>query len=1040
MPTIRPYTSQEQAYSGGLQTRASPMAFGAGTAQALEGLGGTIVQMGPQLQAAQDRMNEDVIANATSTYDPSLKMFEAQKTATDPVQAAKDVPNWMQADIDAHINNNPHLVNNPRAAAEVRRRLSRRIPGVMSEQATWAVNAVDANSKRLANEGLNAIQNRIFGDPNSYELSVTDSDALIDRQLDIPVTEREAMKVKQRQQLAAWRFQSLTVDATTTEGLDALEKELTGDVWGGRMDPKDVDNALRDIKTVRSALTSQFNAQAQAGVNSLIDRNTHADIIPVDEMQAITDLAIKANNPAILKTLGNIQVQQNEYRVARKMSATRLKGLEYEEVPHASGNATSFLSPLLAPGHDSGHITGLQAQFADKLTALIQAAPSEVKAGLGVLSGYRTYEEQQRLWKDALDRYGSPGVARKHVAPPGSSQHNHGNAVDLSWNGNYFSKAPQSVQNWVHANLANYGLNLPMDYEPWHIEDATARSRGSTTGDAATRSLADAVLSVESGGDPNAVSPAGAVGLMQIMPMTGREIALELGDKNFPIEGSQAQITEYLKDPEVSKRYGAHYLNKMMNKYGGDVEAALISYNAGSTVADAFLKENRDYSLLPQETQDYIAKVRAAMGDSGTDEQTFLRTEARQRIANEQDAAFKRGDGMRYWRDAFAYPTPDLNQPGGFAQLSRQTMEAADFYDKPLEDMTPFTTDQTAQMTQAIKDDETGKTTLSLMAGMQSMDPQVARGGAKQLGVNDPGFEFLSRLYPSRPDIAQAAIAGRKAREAFKGGPMIADTGNQDKDLETQFAALVDKSLDLRADRNTIKEEAFNLFVDRYFTRGKGVPGAETWSGNDEAIATFNQAVNEVMGARGGTPMFGNVNGKITKLPPNMDGETFDAVLDKLTPADYISASEDGNPPRYVENQVVPTDVIANEGVFRLIKDDPELGHVYQIQLSDGNFLLSEPGKPYNFMFEKVRAKTMLEAPPMQPITGRPPPATGTGLSGPMIEPGVMPEPGEPLPEPTEGVLRGDLLPKLGTITPMEPPPDMPTGLAGPLIEPGKAP
>lgn len=126
--------------------------------------------------------------------------------------------------------------------------------------------------------------------------------------------------------------------------------------------------------------------------------------------------------------------------------------------------------------------------------------------------------------------------------------------------------------------------------------------------------LAAAVESVESGGDPNAESSKGASGSMQVMPATGAEIASELGDRSFPVNGSEDEQKAYLKRPGVSKRYGTHYLDKMLTRYGGDQQAALIAYNGGPERADAWLKAGRDDSVIPEESANYYKKVTAGLG------------------------------------------------------------------------------------------------------------------------------------------------------------------------------------------------------------------------------------------------------------------------------------------------------------------------------------------------------------------------------------------------------------------------------------------
>lgn len=124
-------------------------------------------------------------------------------------------------------------------------------------------------------------------------------------------------------------------------------------------------------------------------------------------------------------------------------------------------------------------VDGLEQSFATNLTAMLQDAPPHMREGLGLYSGYRSIKRQQELW-DASDKSG------KMVAPPGRSFHNHGQAVDLAWNGRSLKHAPQEVIDWVHSNAGKYGMFFPMAYEPWHIEPVGTRG-GQDSGTVAPR-------------------------------------------------------------------------------------------------------------------------------------------------------------------------------------------------------------------------------------------------------------------------------------------------------------------------------------------------------------------------------------------------------------------------------------------------------------------------------------------------------------------------------------------------------------------------
>ncbi|MBK9073345.1 MAG: transglycosylase SLT domain-containing protein, partial [Myxococcales bacterium] len=126
--------------------------------------------------------------------------------------------------------------------------------------------------------------------------------------------------------------------------------------------------------------------------------------------------------------------------------------------------------------------------------------------------------------------------------------------------------------------------------------------------------LLQRLIRQESGGNPNAISPVGAAGIMQVMPATGREIAAELGETDIAGMDDRA-ITQALMDPARGKRYGEHYLKKQLAAFGGDPTLALIAYNAGPGRAQQFAK-HRDMSRMPRETQGYVSSI---LGGGGAD-------------------------------------------------------------------------------------------------------------------------------------------------------------------------------------------------------------------------------------------------------------------------------------------------------------------------------------------------------------------------------------------------------------------------------------
>lgn len=103
------------------------------------------------------------------------------------------------------------------------------------------------------------------------------------------------------------------------------------------------------------------------------------------------------------------------------------------------------------------------------------------------------------------------------------------------------------------------------------------------------------IMQQESGGNPNAMSKAGALGLMQLMPQTAKTLGVDPMNPEQNIDG------------------GARYISDLMKRYGGDTSKALAAYNAGPGNVDK-------YGGVPPfaETQDYVRRIMGHLTGDGT--------------------------------------------------------------------------------------------------------------------------------------------------------------------------------------------------------------------------------------------------------------------------------------------------------------------------------------------------------------------------------------------------------------------------------------
>jgi len=120
-------------------------------------------------------------------------------------------------------------------------------------------------------------------------------------------------------------------------------------------------------------------------------------------------------------------------------------------------------------------------------------------------------------------------------------------------------------------------------------------------------SLVYSVINIESSYNPNAVSNAGAIGLMQLLPTTAEEIAFKLGE---------VVSIEDLKKPDKNIKYGCFYLKYLIDLFDGNIDNALCAYNWGlNNVKNWILQGNKNSdgtitNIPVKETKNYLKKYK----------------------------------------------------------------------------------------------------------------------------------------------------------------------------------------------------------------------------------------------------------------------------------------------------------------------------------------------------------------------------------------------------------------------------------------------
>ena len=137
------------------------------------------------------------------------------------------------------------------------------------------------------------------------------------------------------------------------------------------------------------------------------------------------------------------------------------------------------------------------------------------------------------------------------------------------------------------------GKKLRMPRINFRDKDANRKRFANKIAEVANRyqvpeALLHAVITVESAYDPNAISRAGAVGLMQLMPATARRYGV--ADR---------------RNPSANLAGGTRYLRDLLERFDSDLELALAGYNAGENAVEKFGNRVPPFD----ETREYVRKV-----------------------------------------------------------------------------------------------------------------------------------------------------------------------------------------------------------------------------------------------------------------------------------------------------------------------------------------------------------------------------------------------------------------------------------------------
>jgi soluble lytic murein transglycosylase len=207
---------------------------------------------------------------------------------------------------------------------------------------------------------------------------------------------------------------------------------------------------------------------------------------------------------------------------------------------------------------------------------LLSAAVEELEAAEEGIAAEEVWLEISRLYREAGEYHRSAILVRKKMSPP------------------------PLVGSLSEKERILYLLAYPLGYPSWINQYA---QKGNLD-----PAFLTAVILEESRFDPQAVSPAGARGLMQVLPATANQIV-----QRVRVDGYSDTL---LFDPETNLRLGSWYLSSLLQEFKGKEIWALAAYNAGPHMAREWLAKNpaapedEFVENIPYtETKNYVIRV-----------------------------------------------------------------------------------------------------------------------------------------------------------------------------------------------------------------------------------------------------------------------------------------------------------------------------------------------------------------------------------------------------------------------------------------------
>jgi hypothetical protein len=303
---------------------------------------------------------------------------------------------------------------------------------------------------------------------------------------------------------------------------------------------------------------------------------------------------------------------ENDYRRLNMELGQQMEDAAANMTEDGSGFHDGFMKNTYGPARDK-FLAGLPDRLREKYGTILADGTGSDTTSWSIKGATK---ERDKLWSwyDNELKVGQDELQTAISMDPDAYDDLLKNGMDaIDASGLPETRKEEQRQAWTRmAQIAH--LNRMIETQPERVLRDLGANPSMLTPTSQFSLLSNAVQGVETGGevDPDAaVSKAGAIGRMQVMPRTAVDISKWMGDGLISKDMSDERIASIISNPTVNKKYGDFYLKKMIQTYSkkGGLEAALIAYNGGPKRAEEWIASGFDDKVLPKETREYYKKV-----------------------------------------------------------------------------------------------------------------------------------------------------------------------------------------------------------------------------------------------------------------------------------------------------------------------------------------------------------------------------------------------------------------------------------------------